>query len=72
MGDAQWGYNDEVAARAGVPPMPRSIQAMYQDTSAARSRGPGYREREYAFDAASDSWSVTEPGEPAARPASQL
>ena len=42
MGSAQWSYNDLLAKEAGIDPIPRSIQALYEKVHFERREfGPG-------------------------------
>ena len=42
MGSAQWSYNDLLAKEAGIEPIPRSIQALYEKVHFERREfGPG-------------------------------
>ena len=50
QGDAQFAYNDELARRIGVEPLPPSFKAVYKAVEQARFRDPEtYREEDFPW-----------------------
>ena len=50
QGDAQFAYNDELARRIGVAPLPPSFKQVYKAVEQARFRDPEtYRDEEFPW-----------------------